>query len=294
MSETSVANDTSSLIPQRQKASDYDDSDPVPQIQNVLPSADTTVLSQQELDLLFGPLYDGFFNAACKKNTDSLNSEIADLNEKLSDSKNMLYYYKLRLSQVEARLVEFKNQEIKFCNKIRGLEFKRYDKNKEGLGYSVVPPPPTQVYSPLKKDMSWTGLLEFADDIITDYSRLSSTIESNSDDLQNKNSSVTETRESSSTISSKPEIKFVKAVDKPTEIKTNKVETVKKHAVKYAKMYKKTSKSSNVKGNQRNWNRLKSQQLGKNFLMKNKACFNYGEFDHLSYDCGKWVDQGKT
>nr|GEV16463.1 hypothetical protein [Tanacetum cinerariifolium] len=42
MSETSVANDTSGLVPQRQKASDYDNSDPVPQIQNVLPLADTT------------------------------------------------------------------------------------------------------------------------------------------------------------------------------------------------------------------------------------------------------------
>ncbi|GKB42939.1 retrovirus-related pol polyprotein from transposon TNT 1-94 [Tanacetum coccineum] len=63
MSETSVANDTSSLVPQRQKASDYDNSGPVPQLQNVSPSADTTVPSQQELDLLFGPLYDEFFNA---------------------------------------------------------------------------------------------------------------------------------------------------------------------------------------------------------------------------------------
>nr|GEY57002.1 hypothetical protein [Tanacetum cinerariifolium] len=35
MSETSVANDTSGLVPQRQKASDYDNSDPVPQLQNV-------------------------------------------------------------------------------------------------------------------------------------------------------------------------------------------------------------------------------------------------------------------
>nr|GEV78641.1 hypothetical protein [Tanacetum cinerariifolium] len=60
MSEKSVANDTSGLVPQRQKASDYDNSDPVPQI---LPLADTTVPSQQELDLLFGPLYDDFFNA---------------------------------------------------------------------------------------------------------------------------------------------------------------------------------------------------------------------------------------
>nr|GFB00456.1 hypothetical protein [Tanacetum cinerariifolium] len=64
MSETSVANKTSGLVPQRHKASHYDNSDPVPQIQHVLPLADTTVPSQQELDLLFGPLYDEFFNAA--------------------------------------------------------------------------------------------------------------------------------------------------------------------------------------------------------------------------------------
>ncbi|GKG52130.1 hypothetical protein Tco_0547005, partial [Tanacetum coccineum] len=51
MLKTSVANDTS----------DYENSDPVPQLQNVSPSADTTAPSQQELDLLFGPLYDEFF-----------------------------------------------------------------------------------------------------------------------------------------------------------------------------------------------------------------------------------------
>ncbi|GKA60958.1 retrovirus-related pol polyprotein from transposon TNT 1-94 [Tanacetum coccineum] len=62
MSETSVANDTSGLVPQRQKASDYDNPDPAPELQNVSPSADTTVPSQQELDLFFSPLYDEFFN----------------------------------------------------------------------------------------------------------------------------------------------------------------------------------------------------------------------------------------
>ncbi|GJR45275.1 retrovirus-related pol polyprotein from transposon TNT 1-94 [Tanacetum coccineum] len=62
MLETSVANDTSGLVPQRQKASDYDNPDPAPELQNVSPLADTTVPSQQELDLLFGPLYDEFFN----------------------------------------------------------------------------------------------------------------------------------------------------------------------------------------------------------------------------------------
>nr|GEX41261.1 retrovirus-related Pol polyprotein from transposon TNT 1-94 [Tanacetum cinerariifolium] len=63
VSETSVVNDTSGLVPQRQKASDYDNSDPVPQQQDVSSSTDAHVPSQQELDLLFGPLYDEFFNA---------------------------------------------------------------------------------------------------------------------------------------------------------------------------------------------------------------------------------------
>ncbi|GJZ91448.1 hypothetical protein Tco_0663375 [Tanacetum coccineum] len=43
-------------------ASDYDNPDRTPELQNVSPSADTIVPSQQELDLLFGPLYDEFFN----------------------------------------------------------------------------------------------------------------------------------------------------------------------------------------------------------------------------------------
>ncbi|GJT74032.1 retrovirus-related pol polyprotein from transposon TNT 1-94 [Tanacetum coccineum] len=56
-----VYNKKTRLVLQRQKASNYNNSNPVPQLQNVSPSADTTVLSQQELDLLFGPLYDEFF-----------------------------------------------------------------------------------------------------------------------------------------------------------------------------------------------------------------------------------------
>nr|GEU93161.1 retrovirus-related Pol polyprotein from transposon TNT 1-94 [Tanacetum cinerariifolium] len=61
--ETSVANNTSGLVPQRQKALDYDNPDPVPQRQDVYSLADADVPSQQVLDMLFGPLYDEFFNA---------------------------------------------------------------------------------------------------------------------------------------------------------------------------------------------------------------------------------------
>nr|GEV82385.1 Gag-Pol polyprotein [Tanacetum cinerariifolium] len=63
VSETSVDNDTLGLVPKKQKALDYDNPDLVTQRQDVSSSANVHVLSQQELDLLFGPLYDEFFNA---------------------------------------------------------------------------------------------------------------------------------------------------------------------------------------------------------------------------------------
>nr|GEX97476.1 hypothetical protein [Tanacetum cinerariifolium] len=69
VSEMSVANNTTGLVPQRQKASDYDNPNPVPQRQDVSSSADADVPSQQELDLLFGPLYDKFFNAGSNPST---------------------------------------------------------------------------------------------------------------------------------------------------------------------------------------------------------------------------------
>nr|GFA63613.1 hypothetical protein [Tanacetum cinerariifolium] len=131
-------------------------------------------------------------------------------------------------SQVESRLVEYKEREVKYCEKIRTLkqekegvdgkkdldnliESQRADKNKEGLGYSVVPLPPAQIYSSHKKDLSGTGLLEFADDTVTDYSRPSPTIESTSGYDQNINPFVSETVVSPMT--PKPFIKFVKPKD---------------------------------------------------------------------------------
>nr|GEV92049.1 ribonuclease H-like domain-containing protein [Tanacetum cinerariifolium] len=226
----------------------------------------------------------------CKKNTKTLNSKITDLTDKLFDAKNMIYHYKLGLAQVESRLVEYKEREVKYCKKIRTLKFRtesnnecikilkkkletlkqekervdrklaglltaskdldnliksqRADKNKEGFGHSDVPPPLAQLYSPPKKDMSWTGLLEFADDTVTDYSRPAPTVESSSDDAQNRNPFVTVTKASPCTISPKPFIKFVKAAERPT---TGKVETAKKLGVKYAELYRKTTKRGKIR-----------------------------------------------
>nr|GFC64969.1 hypothetical protein [Tanacetum cinerariifolium] len=80
------------------------------------------------------------------------------------------------------------------------IEGQRSEKVKEGVGYNDVPPPAANLYHSPKKDLSWTGLLKFADDTVTDYSRPSPTVESTSAE----------------------------------------------------EMYKRTSKRSNVRGNQRN------------------------------------------
>nr|GEV10981.1 hypothetical protein [Tanacetum cinerariifolium] len=247
----------------------------------------------------------------CKKNINSLNSKITGLTNKLFDAKNMIYHYKLRLAQVESRLAEHRDREIKYCEKIRGLKFKtessadyieilkkelelikkekegldrklagfqtaskdldsllesqRLDKNKEGLGYSDVPPPPAQVYSPPKKDLSWTRLLEFADDTVSDYSRPVPTVESSPDDAQNRNLSVTENEASPSIISPKSFIKFVKAND-TVQLKVRQIKLRK----------------------------LRNLLLGPNFVMKKNACLNCDDFNHFAYDCSKRVKKGTS
>nr|GFB02001.1 ubiquitin hydrolase [Tanacetum cinerariifolium] len=255
--------------------------------------------------------------------------------------------FKAWLAQVEARLAEHRNQEVKYCEKIRVLEFKTESRanfiekfaddtvtdysrhaptiesssndaqnrnpfvTKTEASPSTISPKPfikfvkatdrstetntakVETAKPAVKyaDLSWTRLLEFADDTVTDYSRLAPTIESSPNDAQNRNPFDSETEVSPNTISPKPFIMFVKVTHRSTETKTTKVETA-KPTIKYAAMYSKPSKTFKVKGNQRNWNNLKSHQSGANFVMKKKACYNCGDFDHLVYDCYKWEKMG--
>ncbi|GJU74353.1 hypothetical protein Tco_1265758 [Tanacetum coccineum] len=60
--EMSVENVSLGLVPQGQKASDYDNSDPVPPRQNVVPIAEKTDSSQQGLEFLFSPLLEEYYN----------------------------------------------------------------------------------------------------------------------------------------------------------------------------------------------------------------------------------------
>nr|GEX39429.1 hypothetical protein [Tanacetum cinerariifolium] len=76
----------------------------------------------------------------------------------------------------EKESIEFKIEKIENASKDldRRLGSQKLDKDMKGMRfneYCAVLPPPAQVYSPPKKDLSWMGLPEFVDDTVTDYTR---------------------------------------------------------------------------------------------------------------------------
>nr|GEV64497.1 ribonuclease H-like domain-containing protein [Tanacetum cinerariifolium] len=167
------------------------------------------------------------------------------------------------------------------------IESQTSEKVKEGLGYNVVPPPAADLYLSPKKDLSWTGLPEFVDDTVADYSRPLPTVASTPAEDQNNDTSTSE--ETASTNPSKPFIKFVKPKDSQPESKIEEQETPKKPQVKNSEQNRQSNRRP--KGNQRNWNNLKSYQLGPEFVLHKKPCFNCGDFSHLAKDCRRRVQR---
>ncbi|GJT41977.1 hypothetical protein Tco_0941842 [Tanacetum coccineum] len=177
----------------------------------------------------------------------------------------------------------------------------RLDKDKKGVGfneYSAIPPPPAQIYSPPKKDLSWKGLPEFVDDTATDNSRPIPSV-----DVVFRDYNIENTRKptvkyaelyrnilQSSNVRSNnfgpPIIEDWDSEDK-SDTESTPIETIRPNI---------NQNKEQPRGNQRNWNNLKSQQLGKDFVMQNKACYKCGSFEHLKVNCNqnKWVNKGKN
>ncbi|GKA25462.1 putative ribonuclease H-like domain-containing protein [Tanacetum coccineum] len=177
----------------------------------------------------------------------------------------------------------------KYLDKL--LESQITNKSKKDLGYSVVPPPHPLIYNRTKKlDLSYSGLDEFKGPEFKGYGSEDRKKESNvvcdkklDDSKENSNNSLVKEQVSKDTSS------FVESslnVDKETVFPVDKkIESVKpknnekpvKKSVRYAEMYR----SQTPRGNQRNWNEQKSNQLGIEFVMYNKACFICGSFNHV-------------
>ncbi|GKB41841.1 putative ribonuclease H-like domain-containing protein [Tanacetum coccineum] len=198
--------------------------------------------------------------------------------------------------------IEFK---IKKCDKASKdldqlLKSQITDKSKKGLGYSEVPLPHPLIYNrPNKLDLSYFGLDEFKESEFKGYgpenkqeSQVKSRFVEGSESNTSKNVSEVEPKkvrknndapiiedwvsddEEQDESMTKPKKKTVI----PTAAK---IEKPVKKSVRYAKMYR----SQRPRGNQRNWNDQKSNQLGSEFVMYNKACFNCGSFKHVQKNC---------
>ncbi|GJR47220.1 hypothetical protein Tco_1315323 [Tanacetum coccineum] len=124
-------------------------------------------------------------------------------------------------------------------------------------------------------------ILLMGGDTVTDYTRPTPSIDVPR--YVSESVSFFEQRGSVGNVVSKPMIRFVKETGCPSVSKVNNTEKSRKPTMKYAEMYR----SQRPRGNQRNWNNQKSQQLGNDFVMSNKACFECGSFNHLIRNCDK-------
>nr|GEZ23209.1 hypothetical protein [Tanacetum cinerariifolium] len=118
------------------------------------------------------------------------------------------------LSQVEARLVEFKTQEIKFYEKIRGLERDVEVKNNK------------------------------IENLINELEQ----VKKEKERLDNKLTSFESASKDLDTLLRSQRNDKNKEADCPKVFKTNKIQLARKSPVKYAEMYKSTSKSPKVRG----------------------------------------------
>ncbi|GJW71746.1 hypothetical protein Tco_0128663 [Tanacetum coccineum] len=143
------------------------------------------------------------------------------------------------------------------------------DKSKKGLGYSAVPPPHLLIYNrPKKLDLSYSGLDKFKEPEFKGFG---------SEDKQ-----VSKDTSSFVESSLKVDKETIFSVDKKVEsVKPKNHEKPVKKSVRYAEMYR----SQTLRGNQRNWNVKKSNQLGSDFMIYNKACFICGIFNRVHAQC---------
>ncbi|GJT65628.1 hypothetical protein Tco_1017108 [Tanacetum coccineum] len=221
-----------------------------------------------------------------------LKREVACKDYEISVLKTKFEKFKQEKEGIEFKIEKFDNAS-KSLDKLLGSQIT--DRSKKGLGYNVVPPPHPLIYNgPTKLDLSYSGLDEFKDPEFKSYGSKDSKLESNivcdkkSDDSKENSDDSLVKEQVSKDISS-----FVESplnVDKETVFLVDKkIEFVKpknhekpvKKSVRYAEMYR----SQSPRGNQRNWNGQKSNQLGSDFVMYNKACFICGSFDHVQINC---------
>ncbi|GJV76415.1 putative ribonuclease H-like domain-containing protein [Tanacetum coccineum] len=213
-----------------------------------------------------------------RKNEVLFSEEVAVLKRDVACKDYEINVLKSQFEKVkkEKEGIEFKIEKFDMASKdldqLLGSQIT--DKSKKGLGYNAVPPPHPLIYNrPKKLDLSYSGLDEFKEPEFKGYGPENSKQESNivcdkkSDDSKGNfdNSLVKEqvSKHTSSFVESSLNVdkETVFPVDKNVEsVKPKNHEKQVKKSVRYAEMYR----SQTPRGNQRNWNGQKSNQVGIN------------------------------
>ncbi|GJR74050.1 ribonuclease H-like domain-containing protein [Tanacetum coccineum] len=204
------------------------------------------------------------------------------------------YIEKLK-KEKEDNLLKINNYDnaTKSLDKVIGSQL--VDNNKKGLGYNAVPPPPTGLFAPPIIDLSHSGIEKFKEPEFEGYGVKVDKCVSETSPKEIKKTpdapiiedwvSDDEEQDESKPKSEKKTV--IPTVKKKEFVKAKQDDKTVRNTVKYAEMYR----SQKPRGNQRNWNNLKSQQLGNEFVMNNKACFACGSFNHLIKDCKRKVQK---
>ncbi|GJZ67009.1 hypothetical protein Tco_0630249 [Tanacetum coccineum] len=139
---------------------------------------------------------------------------------------------------------------------------------------------------PPTPDLSFTSLDEFVNKLVGENRK--SDEEVSEIVRKNDDAPVIEEWVSDSEEENMSQTKTEKKTVKPSiaKIEFVKPKQQEKNARKTVKQVEKHRQNTHIpRGNQRNWNNMMSQRLGRNFEMFNKACYVYGSFDHLQVDC---------
>ncbi|GKD76634.1 putative ribonuclease H-like domain-containing protein [Tanacetum coccineum] len=228
-----------------------------------------------------------------------LKREVACKDYEINVLKSKFEKVKQEKDGIEFKIKKF-DKALKDLDQLLGSQIT--NKSKKGLGYSAVSPHhPLIYYRPKKLDLSYSGLDEFKEPEFKGYGLENSEQESNvvcdkksDDSKENSDESLVEeqvSQDTSSFVESSPNVdkKTVFPVNKKAEFaKPKNHEKPVKKSVRYAEMYR----SQSPRANQRNWNGQKSKQLGKDFVMYNKACFICGSFNHLQINCDNHQRKG--
>ncbi|GJW01112.1 ribonuclease H-like domain-containing protein [Tanacetum coccineum] len=236
-------------------------------------------------------------SSPCLENVKILKEKNEQLLKDLRTSKLNAIAYKTGLESVEARLLVYKKNESVYAEDIKLtvenfenssknlsklIDCQIVDKCKTGLGYNAVPPPYTGNFMPQKPDLSFSSLEEFISEPIVikpvaENSEAKASKAKPKAVMKNNDAPIIEDWLSDNEEHDVTQAKIEKKTFKPSFAKIEFVKPKQQEKTTRKTVNHVEQNRQNIhtpKGNQRNWNNMMSQRLGRFPINKNTTFKN--------------------